>query len=177
LFTLSYTGVRGGLVLVTADDPELHSSQNEQDNRNYAKFAKMPMFEPADSQEALDYTKLAFEVSEQFDTPVFCAAQHEFRTPNQSLSWAAGGKFPDTIWSAIQPSWSCSPAMRASATMTWKSAWKNGRMGLHQPFNRIEKGKREVGVITSGVSYQYVKEVLPDADVLKLGMVYPCRNN
>ena len=70
LFTLSYTGVNGGLVLVTADDPELHSSQNEQDNRNYAKFAKIPMFEPADSQEALDFTKAAFELSEMFDTPV-----------------------------------------------------------------------------------------------------------
>jgi indolepyruvate ferredoxin oxidoreductase, alpha subunit len=67
----AYTGVRGGLVLITADDPELHSSQNEQDNRNYAKFAKMPMFEPADSQEALTFTRLALEVSEQFDTPVF----------------------------------------------------------------------------------------------------------
>src|SRR5512146_2457558 len=70
LFTLSYTGVNGGLVLVTADDPELHSSQNEQDNRNYAKFAKMPMLEPADSQECLDFTKLAFEISETFDSPV-----------------------------------------------------------------------------------------------------------
>jgi indolepyruvate ferredoxin oxidoreductase alpha subunit len=70
LFTLSYTGVKGGLVLVTADDPELHSSQNEQDNRNYAKFAKMPMLEPSDSQECLDFTKLAFQISETFDTPV-----------------------------------------------------------------------------------------------------------
>src|SRR6266702_2269149 len=69
LFTLSYTGVNGGLVLVTADDPEMHSSQNEQDNRNYAKFAKVPMLEPADSQECKDFTKLAFGISEQFDTP------------------------------------------------------------------------------------------------------------
>ena len=70
LLTASYTGVRGGLVIVTADDPEMHSSQNEQDNRNYAKFAKIPMLEPSDSQEAKDFTKLAFEISEQFDTPV-----------------------------------------------------------------------------------------------------------
>ena len=70
LFTLSYTGLRGGLVLVTADDPEMHSSQNEQDNRNYAKFAKVPMLEPSDSQEARDFTKVAFEISEKFDTPV-----------------------------------------------------------------------------------------------------------
>ena len=70
LFTLSYTGLRGGLVLVTADDPEMHSSQNEQDNRNYAKFAKVPMLEPSDSQEAKDFTISAFEISEKFDTPV-----------------------------------------------------------------------------------------------------------
>jgi indolepyruvate ferredoxin oxidoreductase alpha subunit len=68
--TLSYVGVNGGLVLVTCDDPELYSSQNEQDNRNYAKFAKVPMFEPSDSQEAKDFIKLGFEVSEKFDTPV-----------------------------------------------------------------------------------------------------------
>src|SRR5512136_1248267 len=70
LFTLSYTGVNGGLVLVTADDPEMHSSQNEQDNRNYAKFAKVPMLEPSDSQECKEFTRLAFELSERFDTPV-----------------------------------------------------------------------------------------------------------
>src|SRR5512143_2672148 len=70
LMTLSYVGVNGGLVLVTCDDPELYSSQNEQDNRHYARFAKIPMFEPSDSQEAKDYMKLAFEVSEKFDTPV-----------------------------------------------------------------------------------------------------------
>src|SRR5512135_1301823 len=70
LFTLSYTGVRGGLVLVAADDPEMHSSQNEQDSRNYAKFAKVPMLEPADSQECKEFTRLAFELSEQYDTPV-----------------------------------------------------------------------------------------------------------
>jgi len=71
LFTLSYTGVKGGLVLVTADDPEMHSSQNEQDNRNYAKFAKVPMLEPSDSQECKDFTRIGLELSEQYDTPVF----------------------------------------------------------------------------------------------------------
>ncbi len=70
LLTLSYTGLRGGLVLVSADDPEMHSSQNEQDNRHYARFAKIPMLEPSDSQEAKDFIKLAFEISETFDTPV-----------------------------------------------------------------------------------------------------------
>jgi indolepyruvate ferredoxin oxidoreductase alpha subunit len=71
LFTVSYTGTNGALVIITADDPSLHSSQNEQDNRNYAKFAKIPMLEPADSQEAIDFIKMAFDISERFDTPVF----------------------------------------------------------------------------------------------------------
>src|SRR5512137_2562198 len=71
LFTVSYTGTNGALVIITADDPSLHSSQNEQDNRNYAKFAKIPMLEPADSQEAKSFIKMAFEISEKFDTPVF----------------------------------------------------------------------------------------------------------
>ena len=71
LFTASYTGVRGGLVIISADDPDMHSSQNEQDNRNYAKFSKVPMLEPADSQEAKEFVRIAFELSEQFDTPVF----------------------------------------------------------------------------------------------------------
>ena len=70
LMTLSYTGVNGGLVIITADDPGIHSSQNEQDNRHYAKFAKIPLLEPSDSQEAYDFTILAFEISERFDTPV-----------------------------------------------------------------------------------------------------------
>ena len=71
IFTVSYTGTNGALVIVSADDPSLHSSQNEQDNRNYARFAKIPMLEPADAQEAKEYIKLAFEISEKFDTPVF----------------------------------------------------------------------------------------------------------
>jgi len=175
LFTLTYTGVRGGLVLVTADDPELHSSQNEQDNRNYAKFAKMPMFEPADSQEALDYTKLAFEVSEQFDTPVFLRSTTRI---SHSKSVVTLGSRPENI---PAPSLERNPAKlvmlpgnaRKRHYDVEERVLKLEEWGCNQPFNRIEKGKGKVGVITSGVSYQYVKEVLPDADVLKLGMVYP----
>lgn len=175
LFTLTYTGVRGGLVLVTADDPELHSSQNEQDNRNFAKFAKMPMFEPSDSQEALDYTKLAFEVSEQFDTPVFLRSTTRI---SHSKSIVVLGKRPQNI---PTPNLERNPAKlvmlpgnaRKRHYDVEERILKLEEWGCSQPFNRIEKGKGEVGVITSGVSYQYVKEVLPDADVLKLGMVYP----
>lgn len=175
LFTLSYTGVRGGLVLVTADDPELHSSQNEQDNRNFAKFAKVPMFEPADSQEALEYTKLGFEVSEQFDTPVF------LRSTTRISHSKSVVELSDRVKDIPTPKIERNPAKmvmlpgnarkrhievekRIVAMEDWSSK---------QSFNRIEKGAGEIGVITSGVSYQYVKEILPDADVLKIGLVYP----
>lgn len=175
LFTLTYTGVRGGLVLVTADDPELHSSQNEQDNRNYAKFAKMPMFEPADSQEALDYTKLAFEVSEQFDTPVFLRSTT--RISHSKSAVVLGSRIEQIPTPSLQRDPAKLVMLPGNARRRHYDVedriTKLEEWGCDQPFNRIEKGKGDIGVITSGVSYQYVKEVLPDADVLKLGMVYP----
>ncbi len=175
LFTLSYAGVRGGLVLVTADDPELHSSQNEQDNRNFAKFAKVPMFEPADSQEALDFTKLAFAVSEQFDTPVMLRSTTRIShsksvvVPSERTTEIPT---PDLVKNPAKLVMLPGNARRRHVFVEERLArmeeWAND-----QPFNRIEKGDGAIGVITSGVSYQYVKEVLPDADVLKLGLVYP----
>ncbi len=175
LFTLSYTGVRGGLVLVTADDPELHSSQNEQDNRNFAKFAKVPMFEPADSQEALEYTKLGFEVSEQFDTPVFLRS-----TTRISHSKSVVG-LGERVTDLPTPKLEKNPAKLVMLPGNARKRHYDVEQRIvdmeewscKQSFNRIEKGAGKVGVITSGVSYQYVKEVLPDADVLKIGLVYP----
>ena len=175
LFTLSYTGVRGGLVLVVADDPELHSSQNEQDSRNYAKFAKVPMFEPADSQEALDFSKYAYAASEQFDTPILLRSTTRI---SHSKSIVTLGERPQEI---PQPTLERNPAKlvmlpgnarrrhyAVEERLQQMEAWS-----CEQPFNRIEKGKGQVGVITAGVSYQYVREVLPDADILKIGLVHP----
>lgn len=175
LFTLSYTGVRGGLVLVTADDPELHSSQNEQDNRNFAKFAKVPMFEPADSQEALEFTKIAFEVSEEFDTPVF------LRTTTRISHSKSIVALSDRLTDIREPKLERDPSklvmLPGNARRRHYDVEKRitdlEDWGCHQPFTRIEEGSNDVGVITAGVSYQYVKEILPDASVLKLGMVYP----
>lgn len=175
LFTLSYIGVRGGLVLVVADDPEMHSSQDEQDSRNYAKFAKVPMFEPADSEEARAFTRLAFEVSEQFDTPVLL----------RSTTRISHGKSIVTLEEQVtglpEPCLKRDPtklvmlpanARRRHPLVEQRlldlAAWS----GV-QSFNRVEEGEGEVGVITSGISYQYAKEVLPTAHVLKLGMVHP----
>jgi indolepyruvate ferredoxin oxidoreductase alpha subunit len=175
LFTLSYTGVRGGLVLVTADDPELHSSQNEQDNRNYAKFAKMPMFEPSDSQEALDFTRLSLEVSEQFDTPVLLRCTT--RISHSKSVVETGEPQPPAAPRPVEKN----PAKfvmlpgnaRKRHVVVEERLRRMEEWACLQPFNRIETGEGKVGVITSGVSYLYAKEVLPDADILKLGMVYP----
>ena len=175
LFTLAYTGVRGGLVLVTADDPELHSSQNEQDNRNYAKFAKVPMLEPADSQEALEFTRLGFDLSEQFDMPVMLRSTTRI---SHSKSVVTPGERPAEI---PQPGLERDPAKlvmlpgnaRKRHVVLEEQLRKLEDWANDQPFNRIESGTGEIGVITSGVAYQYVKEVLPEADVLKIGLVHP----
>lgn len=175
LFTLSYTGVRGGLVLVVADDPELHSSQNEQDSRNYAKFAKVPMFEPADSQEALEFTRLGFDASEQFDTPIFLRSTTRI---SHSKSIVSLGERKKDI---PQPSLERNPAKlvmlpgnaRKRHYAVEERLQKMEDWACQQSFNRIEKNAGKIGVITAGVSYQYVKEVMPDADVLKIGLVHP----
>ena len=175
LFTLSYTGVNGGLVLVSADDPEMHSSQNEQDNRNYAKFAKVPMLEPADSRECKEYTKLAFELSEQFDTPVM------LRTTTRSSHGKSIVELADPVTGLPEPK-----LVRNAA----KLVMLPGNAKVRHPFieertrrlaeygataavNRMELRDTAVGVITSGVPYQYVREALPHVSTLKLGMVHP----
>jgi indolepyruvate ferredoxin oxidoreductase, alpha subunit len=177
LFTLSYTGVgeNGGLVLVTADDPELHSSQNEQDNRNYAKFAKVPMLEPSDSQECLEFTKLAFELSERYDTPVF------LRTTTRISHSKSVVELGERVTGLPEPRLVKNPAKyvmlpgnaRGRHYVVEERTVKLSEDGCSFPINRIEQRGRKMGVITAGVSYQYVREVLPEASVLKLGMVHP----
>ncbi len=175
IFTASYTGVGGGLVIVTADDPELHSSQNEQDNRHYALAAKIPMLEPSDSAETKDYTRLAFELSERFDTPFF------LRTTTR-IAHAKG------VVRLGEPSGPPSPPVFKRDPAKWVMLPVNARRRhvvveertralkeFAEIFegNRIEWGDRSLGIVTAGVSYQYVKEAFPEASVLKLGMAYP----
>jgi indolepyruvate ferredoxin oxidoreductase alpha subunit len=175
LFTLSYTGLRGGLVLVTADDPELHSSQNEQDNRNYAKFAKVPMLEPSDSQEAKDFTEMAFDLSEKFDTPVMLRTTTRVshsksivlvREPSEPT-----GK-PQLVKDPMK--FVMLPAnARKRHPIVEKRMEELTRFAETFPGNLVEWGESKVGIITSGISYEYAKEVMPEASYLKLGMVYP----
>jgi indolepyruvate ferredoxin oxidoreductase alpha subunit len=175
IFTASYTGVRGGFVIVTADDPELHSSQNEQDNRHYAAAAKIPMLEPSDSEEAKEFTKLAFALSEEFDTPVF------LRTTTR-ISHATGAvRLGEATGAAFPPGFVRDPAKWVMLPQNAKRRHilvEERMLALKKfaetfPGNRIEWGDRSLGLITAGVSYQYVREAFPDASVLKLGMAHP----
>jgi indolepyruvate ferredoxin oxidoreductase alpha subunit len=175
LFTASYTGVCGGLVVVSADDPEMHSSQNEQDNRNYAFAAKLPMLEPSDPCEAKEMLKLAFDLSEDLDTPVM------FRITTR-VSHVKGVV---TKGEKKIPSVPCEikkipgklvmlPAMaRKRREFVEERMAKCAELAENADFNRIEEGDTKRGFITSGVSYLYVKEAFPEAAVLKLGMCWP----
>ena len=175
LFTLSYTGVGGGLVLVVADDPEMHSSQNEQDSRNYAKFAKMPMLEPADSQECKEFTRLAFELSEKFDTPVMirsCTRISHGKSIVTLTEPVSGLPAPKLV--KDPPKLVMLPGnARVRHPLVEQRITELSVYGDNWAINRIENRSEELGVICSGVTYQYVREALPEASILKLGMVYP----
>lgn len=174
LFTLAYMGVNGGLVLVSADDPGMHSSQDEQDNRGYGRFAKLPVLEPSDSQEALDFTRQAYDLSEKYDTPVMLRITT--RLAHSQTMVECGEKQDVPLKSYVK---NAAKNVMLPANARVRHAVVEERMrklredGNSSPFNRIEWGDKSLGIITSGVVYQYVKEVLPEASVLKLGMVNP----
>jgi len=173
LITLAYTGVKGGLVVVTADDPGMHSSQNEQDNRNYARFAKVPMFEPADSAEVVEYLKEAYCLSERYELPVL------FRMTTRlchSKSTAFTGPRVDVPPPGYEKDFVKNVMIPANARIMRVELQRKMKALLREvetsPLNRIERRGRPV-VITSGNAYNYVREALPEATVLKLGITWP----
>ena len=175
LFTLSYTGVNGGLVLVSADDPEMHSSQNEQDNRNYAKFAKIPMLEPADSRECKEFTRLAFELSERYDTPIMLRTTTRISHSKSIVELGervTGLPSPKLVKNAAKQVMLPGNA-RIRHPQVEQRCRDLSEQGSTMPINRVELRDKRIGIITSGVCYQYVRESLPEASTLKLGMVYP----
>jgi indolepyruvate ferredoxin oxidoreductase alpha subunit len=174
LYTFAYTGVNGGLVLVSADDPGMHSSQNEQDNRGYGKFAKMPVLEPADSQEALDYCKLAFTISEEFDTPVMLRITTRLAHSQTMVEVGSKEEYQLKPYKKNVPKYVMLPGhARGRHVEVEKRMMQLKEYASSSPLNRIEWGDRSIGIISSGVPYQYVKEVMPQVSVLKLGMVHP----
>ena len=174
LFTLSYTGVNGGMVICVADDPAMHSSQNEQDSRHYAIAAKVPMLEPADSAEAYEFAKSAFELSEKFDTPVLLRMCTRI-AHSQSIV-ETGEAVP-----AVLRDYEKNPAkyIMMPGNAIKRHPVVEARTEAIRAFsenciyNKVEYNSTEVGIITSGTSYMYVKEVLPEASVLKIGMPNP----
>ena len=173
----SMTGTEAGLVIVSADDPAMHSSQNEQDNRTFAKFARIPCLEPSDSQEAKDMTIAAFGLSERFDTPVLLRLTTRIC---HSTSAVELGERTDGTPAEPKPF----PRNPAKYVMVPGNAVKRhpvieqrildvAEFAESFPYNRIEPGEHSLGIITAGVAYQYAKEIFPNASILRLGMTWP----
>ncbi len=176
LFTIAYTGVNGGMIIAVADDAGMHSSQNEQDSRHYARAAKLPMLEPADSAEALEFTKLAYELSEEFDTPVMMKMCTRI---SHSQSVVETGEQEEHAPKPYEKNGAKYIMMPGNAKrrhpIVEERLRKIAEWAEHASVNRIEPGKDyKMGIITSSTSYQYVKEACGDTyPVLKLGMVWP----
>lgn len=174
LFTSSYIGVNGGMVIAVADDPATHSSQNEQDSRHYAIAAKLPMLEPSDSGECLEYTKLAFDISERFDCPVL------LRTCTRVAHSQSMVELSDRVEYQLKP-FEKNPGkyvMMPGNAIKRHPVVEQRTIDLIEyaesaEINRAELGDSEVGFVTSGTCYQYLRECFPNASILKLGMVNP----
>ena len=174
LFTSSYTGVNGGLVIVVADDPGMHSSQNEQDSRYYAKSAHIPMLEPSSSQEAKDFIKLAFELSEQYDTPVLVRMTTRVSHSRGLVELEDRKEEGLKEYKKDIAKYVMMPGMaRGRHKVVEAREIKLAQDADSLDINSEEMADSDIGVITSGLCYQYTKEALPEASVLKLGMVYP----
>lgn len=174
LFYASYTGINAGLVIITADDPGLHSSQNEQDNRHYARFAKVPMLEPTDSQEAKDYILRAFELSEQFDTPVLVRTTTRTSHAKSVVALKDRQQVEKRPYVKNAPKYVMIPGYaRLRHPVVEERMVKLAQWAEQTDLNTIEWGDRSLGIITSGIAYQYAREVFPQASILKLGMVWP----
>lgn len=175
LFTIGYTGITGGLVLVSGDDPGCHSSQNEQDNRYYAKFAKICCIEPSNSQECLDYVKKAFEVSEQFDVPVLFRMTTRVCHSKSLVEVGERVEVPVVPYVKKPQKFISAPAnAKALHPIVEEKLKKMEEFSNTTELNRLEWNDKKIGVITSGISYNYAKEVFGDTvSYLKLGFTFP----
>ena len=175
LFTASYTGINAGLVIIVADDPGMHSSQNEQDSRNYAKTAKIPMLEPADSQECLVFIKLAFEISEEFDTPVLVRLSTRVSHSQSIVEIGEKKEIPLKDYKKDYAKYVMMPAMaRKKHYIVEERINKLRDYSNNTPINQIIENGKDTGIITDGIAFQYCTEALKDnVSYLKIGMIYP----
>ena len=174
LYTISYSGVNGGLVLVAADDPGLYSSQNEQDTRCVARAALVPVLEPSDSQEAKDFVKTAYEISEKYDTPVILRTTTRLAHSQGVVTLEERQEIEDKPYERNPAKYVMMPA-NAIGRHVYVEQRMNAlaQDGCGFAINRAEYRDTSIGFITSGIPYQYVREACPNASVLKLGMVHP----
>ncbi len=175
VFTDSYIGVNGGAVICVADDPGMHSSQNEQDSRHYAKASKIPMLEPSDSRECKEFTSLAFDLSEEFDTPVFIRLSTRVSHSQSIVEIKDRVEHPLKDYEKNIPKNVMMPAMAIKRHVFVEERCKKlETYAKTVSVNTVEDNNSKIGVITAGISYQYAKEALGDkVNYLKLGMVYP----
>jgi len=174
LYTISYAGVNGGLVLVAADDPGLYSSQNEQDSRCVARAAIVPVLEPSDSAEAKEFTKFAFEVSEKYDTPVILRTTTRLSHSQGPVELCDRVEVEDKVYERNAAKFVMMPGNAKNRHLYVEERMKKlAEDGCDFAINKAEYNDTSIGFITSGIPYQYVKEVFPNASVLKLGMVHP----
>lgn len=174
LFTAAYTGVGAGLVVVVADDPGMHSSQNEQDSRFYARSAHVPMLEPADSQEAKEYTKLAYEISERYDTPVLLRTTTRIAHSQSTVSCMDREERELKAYKKDMRKYTMMPSNAKLRHIVVEKRENDLKSDLSTlGVNTVEYADTSMGIVCSGAVYQYVKEVCPNASVFKVGMVYP----
>lgn len=173
-YTAAYTGVNAGLVIVVADDPGMHSSQDEQDTRLIAKSAHTPCLEPSNSQECKDFMRAAFDISEKYDTPVILRITTRVAHARTVVELCERTEVPLREYKKDIKKFVSMPANMIGRHKVVEQREKDLALdAASNPLNRIEWNDRKVGVITSGAAYNYVKEALPNASVLKLGIVYP----
>lgn len=175
LFTVGYTGVNGGLVIAVADDPSMHSSQNEQDSRHYAKAAKIPMLEPSNSAECKEFVKRAYEISEEYDTAVLYRLATRIAHSQSSVEEEARQEIPLKEYQKDIAKYVMMPGnAKRRHPIVEEHIQKLTALAEETDLNRVEYGGRKIGIITSGTCYHYVKEAFGDSvSVLKLGMIYP----
>ncbi len=174
LYTFSYTGVNGGAVLVVADDPGLASSQNEQDTRMIARAAHVPLLEPSDSMEAKEFIKFAYELSEKYDTPVILRTTTKLSHSQSVVKLSDRVEVEDKPYERNVRKYVMMPASAIGRhVIVEERDLKIAEDASSFPVNKVEINDKKIGFITSGVPYQYVKEVCPNASILKLGLINP----
>lgn len=172
VMTASYTGVTGGFVVVVADDPNMHSSQNEQDSRHYARLSKIPMLEPASGQEAYDYSKLAFEISEKFSTPVFLRSSTRLSHSMTVVKCTSRVEKELIPYKKDTDKWVMTPANARRRHVVVEQRVCELSKDVYD-LAKVYPKSSDIGIICAGVAYQYVAEAMPEVSILKLGMVYP----